>query len=155
MSSDPTLKAAISHWGARFVANGVVLTDFEEITASLENYDGWCAAWSARAAHHEQIGREALARKHFLTAAECLQRAGVYYHFGSFLFVNDVAQMKVAHLKGVACREAALPFLRPPGERVTIPGLKDQDDWERFEAARLAVCEHSRNTEPAPRYRAA
>jgi 2,6-dihydroxypseudooxynicotine hydrolase len=121
MSSDPTLKAAISHWGARFVANGVVLTDFEEITASLESYDGWCAAWSARAAHHEQIGREALAKKHFLTAAECLQRAGVYYHFGSFLFVNDVAQMKVAHLKGVACRQAALPYLNPPGERVTIP----------------------------------
>jgi 2,6-dihydroxypseudooxynicotine hydrolase len=121
MSSDPTLKAAISHWGARFVANGVVLTDFEEITASLENYDGWCAAWSARAAHHEQIGREALAKKHFLTAAECLQRAGVYYHFASFLFVNDVPQMKVAHLKGVACRQAALPYLRPPGERVTIP----------------------------------
>ena len=32
MSSDPLLKAAIAHWGARFVANGVVLTDFEEIT---------------------------------------------------------------------------------------------------------------------------
>jgi dipeptidyl aminopeptidase/acylaminoacyl peptidase len=121
MSSDPLLKAAIAHWGARFVANGVVLTDFEEITASLENYDGWCAAWSARAAHHEQIGREALAKKHFLTAAECLQRAGVYYHFASFLFVNDVPQMKVAHLKGVACRQAALPYLNPPGERVTIP----------------------------------
>lgn len=121
MSSDPLLKAAIAHWGARFVANGVVLTDFEEITASLENYDGWCAAWSARAAHHEQIGREALAKKHFFTAAECLQRAGVYYHFASFLFVNDVPQMKVAHLKGVACRQAALPYLRPPGERVAIP----------------------------------
>ena len=25
MSSDPLLKAAISHWGPRFVANGVVL----------------------------------------------------------------------------------------------------------------------------------
>ena len=26
MSSDPLLKAAIAHWGPRFVANGVVLT---------------------------------------------------------------------------------------------------------------------------------
>ena len=26
MSSDPLLKAAITHWGPRFVANGVVLT---------------------------------------------------------------------------------------------------------------------------------
>jgi len=29
--------------------------------------------------------------------------------------------MKVAHMKGVACRQAALPYLRPPGERVEIP----------------------------------
>ena len=75
------LKAAIAHWGARFVANGVVLTDFEDVTGALTSYDDWCRAWSARAAHHEQIGREALAGKHFLTAGECLQRAGVYYHF--------------------------------------------------------------------------
>jgi dipeptidyl aminopeptidase/acylaminoacyl peptidase len=121
MSSDPRVKAAISHWGARFVANGVTLTDFEDVTASLASYDDWCRAWSARAAIHEQMGREALARKTFLTAGECLQRAGVYYHFASFLFVHDIPQMKVAHKKQIECRQAALPHLRPPGERVEIP----------------------------------
>ncbi|MGC1464502.1 MAG: prolyl oligopeptidase family serine peptidase [Pseudolabrys sp.] len=121
MSSDPRVKAASSHWGARFVANGVALTDFEDVIRSLESYDDWCSAWSARGAVHEQIGREALARKNFLTAGECLQRAGVYYHFAAFLFVHDVPQMKIAHMKGVACRQAALPYLRPAGERVEIP----------------------------------
>jgi len=121
MSSDPVLKAAIAHWGARFVANGVVLTDFEEVTGSLTSFDDWCRAWSARAAHHEAIGREALAKKHFLTAGECLQRAGVYYHFASFLFVRDQAQMKAAHKKQIECRQLALPYLRPPGERVDVP----------------------------------
>ena len=128
--SDPMLTAAISHWGPRFVANGVVLTDFEEVTRSISSYSEWCKAWSARAAHHEQLGREALAKKHFLTAGECLSRAGVYYHFAAFLFVMDVPQMKTAHMKAVACRQAALPYLRPPGERVeisyqgrTLPGI--------------------------------
>ena len=121
MSSDPRLEAAIAHWGPRFVANGVTLTDFEEITGSLERYDDWCRAWSERAANHEQLGREALTRAHNLTAGECLQRAGVYYHFAAFLFVHDVPQMKTAHMKAVECRQAALPHLRPPGERVTIP----------------------------------
>ncbi len=65
MSSDPLLKAAIAHWGPRFVANGVVLTDFEEVTGSLTSYNDWCRAWSARAAHHEQLGREALATQAF------------------------------------------------------------------------------------------
>ncbi|HEU5018673.1 MAG TPA: alpha/beta fold hydrolase [Pseudolabrys sp.] len=121
MSADAQVKAAIAHWGPRFVANGVVLTDFEEITGKLDRYDDWCAAWSARAAHHEELGRAAFARGHDLTGAECMQRAGVYYHFASFLFVHDVPQMKIAHMKGVACRQAALPHLRPPGERVDIP----------------------------------
>ncbi len=118
---DARVQTAITHWKPRFVANGVVLADFEEITEGLQSYDDWCAAWSARATHHEQLGREALARGHRLTAGECLQRAGVYYHFASFLFVHDLPQMKAAHLKGVACRQAALAHLRPPGERVEIP----------------------------------
>ncbi len=121
MSSDALLKSAIAHWGARFVANGVTLTDFEEVTASMASYDDWCSGWSARAAHHEQIGREALAGKHFLTAGECLQRAGVYYHYASFLFVHDIPQMKAAHKKQIECRQAALPYLTPAGERVEIP----------------------------------
>ena len=121
MSSDPRIKAAISHWGPRFVANGVTLTDFEEVTGSLASYDDWCCAWSARAAVHEQMGREALAAKRFLTAGECLQRAGVYYHFASFLFVHDQPQMQAAHKKQIECRQLALPHLSPPGERVEIP----------------------------------
>lgn len=121
MSSDPLVNAAIAHWGPRFVANGVVLADFAELTGAVESYNDWCRIWSERAAHHEQLGRMALAKKHLLTAGECLQRAGVYYHFASFLFVNDIPQMKAAHMKAVECRQAALPYLRPPGERVQIP----------------------------------
>jgi 2,6-dihydroxypseudooxynicotine hydrolase len=121
MSSDPILKSAVSHWGARFVANGVALTDFEDVTSSMSSYDDWCRGWSERAERHEKLAREALAKNHFLTAGECLQRAGVYYHFASFLFVNDVPQMKVAHRKAIDCRTAALPYLSPPGERVEIP----------------------------------
>ena len=121
MAKDPRVSAAIAHWAPRFVANGVVLTDFEEVTAAITVWEDWCRAWSARALVHENLGREALAEKRFLTAGEHLQRAGVYYHFGKFLFVHDVPQMKTAHMKAVECRRLALPHLRPPGERVEIP----------------------------------
>jgi fermentation-respiration switch protein FrsA (DUF1100 family) len=121
MTSDPRLDAAITHWAPRFVANGVALTDFAEITGSIDSFDGWCKAWSERAALHEQVGSEALKRGHYLTAGECLQRAGIYYHFAAFLFLQDQPQMRAAHMKGVECRQAALPHLRPPGERVQIP----------------------------------
>src|ERR1035438_7580470 len=80
------------------------LTDFEEVTASIRTWDTWCAAWSARAAVHEETGRAALVHGKRLSAGEHLQRAGVYYHFAKFLFVHDVAQMKAAHMKAVRHR---------------------------------------------------
>ena len=118
---DARVKSAISHWAPRFVANGVALTDFEEVTASIASWDEWCGAWSKRAAIHEGMGREALAARKFLSAGEHLNRAAVYYHFGKFLFVHDLVQMRAAHEKAVECKRAALPHLRPPGERVEIP----------------------------------
>jgi len=121
MPQDARVASAIAHWGPRFVANGVALTDFEEVTASVSAWEEWCGAWSARAAQHEALGHEALAGGRHLTAGEHLQRAGVYYHFAKFLFVHDIPQMRSAHRKAVACRTLALPYLRPAGERVEMP----------------------------------
>jgi 2,6-dihydroxypseudooxynicotine hydrolase len=120
-ADDPRVRSAIGHWAPRFVANGVALSDFEEVTGGLERWDDWCRAWSARAEVHERLGGAALAREHFLSAGEHLGRAAVYYHFAKFLFVNDLEQMRAAHRKAIDCRRLALPHLRPPGERVEIP----------------------------------
>ena len=119
-SSDPRVAAAIAHWAPRFVSNGVLLADFEDVTSALERWDDWCAAWSARAAVHEKLGNEALAAGYRLTAGEHLVRAAMYYHFAKFVFVQDMAQMRAAHLHAVQCYSAALPLMRPAGERVAI-----------------------------------
>ncbi len=118
---DPRVASAISHWAPRFVTNGVPLTDFEQVTASVGSWDDWCAAWSERGAVHEAMGREALAAGKRVSAGEHLTRAAVCYHFGKFLFVNDLDQMYAAGQRAVACRTDALPLLDPPGERVAIP----------------------------------
>jgi dipeptidyl aminopeptidase/acylaminoacyl peptidase len=118
---DARVQAAISHWAPRFVANGVPLTDFQEVTAALERWEEWCGAWCRRAALHEELGRSALAKGFGLSAAEHLTRAAVSYHFSKFVFVNDYEQMRQAHLKALECRNLALPHLQPPGERVLIP----------------------------------
>jgi fermentation-respiration switch protein FrsA (DUF1100 family) len=119
--SDPRVAAAIAYWAPRFVANGVELGDFEEVTEGIARWEEWCAAWSARAAIHEALGREALEAGHCLTASEHLTRAGLCYHFAKFLFVEHPAEMRAAHDKAIACRSLALPHLAPPGERVLIP----------------------------------
>ncbi len=69
---DPRVASAVSQWAARFVSNGVLPADFEEVTGSIERWDDWCKAWSARAA--------------------------LCYHFAKFAFVQDPRQMRAAHV---------------------------------------------------------
>jgi len=118
---DARVSSAIAHWAPRFISNGVLLADFEEVTGSLERWEDWCAAWSARAAVHEALGRDCLKDRFRLSAGEHLVRAAIYYHFAKFVFVQDRAQMRAAHMKAVACYQDALPLLRPAGEYVEIP----------------------------------
>src|SRR4051812_29265068 len=118
---DPRVETAIAHWAPRFVANGVPLTDFQEVTGAIERWDDWCRAWSERARVHETLGNEALAAGCTLSAGGHLTRAGGCYHFAKFVFVHDYAQMRAAHQKAIACRRAALPHIDPLGERVEIP----------------------------------
>jgi len=120
-AADPRVASAIAHWAPRFVANGITLTDFQEVTASIGAWNEWCAKWSARADVHAALGCEALSKRQFVSAAEHLSRAAVTYHFAKFLFVDDVPQMKVAHMKAVECHKLALPHLDPPGEYLRIP----------------------------------
>ena len=75
--NDATVAAALQHWAPRLVANGVPLTDFQEVTAAIDAWGDWCAAWSARAAIHEEMGRTALADGYTLSAADHLKTAAV------------------------------------------------------------------------------
>ena len=117
---DERIKHA-KNWLSRFTVNGVAASDFDDIVNSVETWDNWCRAWSARAAVHEGLGKSALDGKRFVSAAEHLSRAAVTYHFAKHLFVQDMDQMRAAHAKAVECLNLALPHLDPPGERVLIP----------------------------------
>jgi 2,6-dihydroxypseudooxynicotine hydrolase len=118
---DDRVASAIAHWAPRFTTNGVTVSDFERATGGLERWEDWCASWSAVAAEHEELGREALAGERFVSAGQHLSRAAIYYHFAKFVFVTDLDQMREAHRRAVACATDALPYLSPPGRRIEIP----------------------------------
>ncbi len=120
-AKDARVDIAIHHWAPRFVAAGVPLSDFDEVTARIEKWDDWCAVWSQRGSEHEALGTKALADGATRSAAQHLTRAALCYHFGKFMFVHKPEEMRKAHDKVVACRNLALPHLDPPGERVAIP----------------------------------
>lgn len=118
---DKRVEIAIHNWAPRFVSAGVPLVDFEEVTAGIARWDDWCAAWSRRAAEHEALGRQALAEGYRRSGAAHYTRAALCYHFGKFMFVHRLDEMRRAHEKVVECRNLALPHLDPPGERVAMP----------------------------------
>lgn len=118
---DPEVISALQHWSHRFVANGVPLHDFEQISADLYDWADWRKVWTKQAALHEELGRGSLMQGRNMTAADHLQRAALLFHYGKFLLANDKTQMKLAHDKSLQCHRLALPHLDPPGERVEIP----------------------------------
>jgi 2,6-dihydroxypseudooxynicotine hydrolase len=117
---DELVASAVSHWGPRFTVNGVTAADFERVTAGLERWADWCAAWVAAGSEHEELGRTALTEGRLRSAGEHLAQAAVYHHFAKFVFVEDLEQMRAAHARAVACLDAALPHLDPPGRRVEM-----------------------------------
>jgi short-subunit dehydrogenase len=50
--------------------------------------------------------------------------------------------------------DAALAGL-DQGERITLPGMHDENAWKRYEAARQALAGKLSASQPAPRYRVA
>ena len=80
--ADNRVLHARSGWMARFIAGGVPIADFVEVTNSIERWEDWCAAWSVRAAIHEEIGRDALGKGFGKSAGQHLSTASVCYHFG-------------------------------------------------------------------------
>jgi 2,6-dihydroxypseudooxynicotine hydrolase len=117
------MEVALTHWAPRFIANGVDANDLRDLASAIGRWDEWCAAWSARAAQHEALGRAAAAAGYTLSAGEHLTRAALYFHFAKFLFMHDRPAMRRAHARAVECRRDALPWLQPPGERIELPYL--------------------------------
>jgi hypothetical protein len=74
---DPRVTAAIENWAPRFTANGVDPADFARVTGAIDSWDGWCAAWCALAAEHEELGRAALRDGRTRSAGTHLAQAAV------------------------------------------------------------------------------
>lgn len=79
-----------------------------------------------------------------LTRTEILDRAGRSFDEFPAEHVMEVEDLVAAGLAGL-----------DRGETVTIPPLPDVADWDRFEAARLALAPNLSHREPGARYREA
>jgi dienelactone hydrolase len=118
---DARVRIAAAHWGPRFVANGVDLSDFTATLERIQTWDQWLAEWSRTAEGYERLAREAEARGRALTAAEGWRRAALCWHFGKFVFMEDPEAALHAQRRLAECYQKGMWALEPPAQRVEIP----------------------------------
>jgi len=120
-ADDERVASASKHWALRFVSNGIELGAFQSTLRRIERWDQWCAEWGVTARHYEELAEAAEERGQMLTAGESWVRAAMCWHFGKFVFMDDLAQQRAAHDQTVADFRRGMGSLDPPAERVEIP----------------------------------
>ena len=118
---DARVAAAAAHWGYRFTSNGTDYGDFTATLARIGRWDDWCREWGVTASHYEQLAEAAEDAGQRETANGAWRRASLAWHWGKFVFVDDLAQQRAAHERAVACYRRAAAGLTPPAELVHIP----------------------------------
>src|ERR1700737_4870073 len=127
---DERVAIATRHWGPRFVPQGVGLHALNRPPARITRWDDWCREWGVTGAEYERMAEEAEGAGRKATAGQAWLRAGLCWHFGKFVFVHDLEQLRAASDKAASCYARGASSLEPPAERVlisydgiTLPGL--------------------------------
>ena len=119
--TDERVSSATAHWAPRFIANGTDYPDFVATLSRIRTWDQWCREWGRTAEQYEELAREAESARQPLTASGAWRRAALCWHWGKFVFMDDLGQQRAAHERTVACFARAAGTLVPPAHRVEIP----------------------------------
>ena len=109
---------------ARFVTQGVDANDVRHILARVNRNAEWLREWSATAAMHEELARQAAKRGYTVSAGEAYIRAALCYHFGKMRWIEVLkkeADYHQAHTRSIDTFRQGLHYLDPTAERVDIP----------------------------------
>lgn len=103
------------------IASHVPYWDFEQIRQEVRTWDDWLPTWRRWAERHVALGDEALARGRRLTAGEAYVRAGLFYHWGTFVAVEDQDAFRSALEASEEVWAKAAPLVDPPFELIEVP----------------------------------
>ena len=118
---DERLESMYRRFTWRILSNSVSPWEFEKLKNEITDYEQWCSKWSALAAEHEARGDRALAAGNTITAGDAYIRAGLIYHWATFMFTHEQLQF-TAGLKAMGEVWAkAAPLLQPAMEILQVP----------------------------------
>lgn len=103
------------------IGSHVPYWDWEQIRNEVRTWDEWLPTWSRWAERHAALGDEALACGRRLTAGEAYVRAGLFYHWATFVTVEDPHAFRTALEAAERVWAKAAPLVDPPFELLDVP----------------------------------
>lgn len=118
---DDRLESMYRRFTWRILSNYVAPWEFEQLREQITDYEQWCEAWSACAREHVERGEAAIAAGQTTTAGDAFLRAGLLYHWASFMFTHDPDQFAAAMRATDDVWAKAAPHVSPPMELIDVP----------------------------------
>jgi alpha-beta hydrolase superfamily lysophospholipase len=103
------------------IASHVPYWDWEQIRREVREWEQWLPTWCRWAERHVALGDDALAQGRRLTAGEAYVRAGLFYHWATFVSVEDPAAFRRALEAGERAWAKAAALVDPPFELIDVP----------------------------------
>ncbi len=110
----------------RLIGSGVDYNDAMQVIANMQEVADWSRGWEAVGERHAARGDAALTVGNTVTAGEAYFRAAISFHTGQSGNVEDPAEKLRVQTRQREAYLKAMPYLRPPTERIEIPfeGIK-------------------------------
>ena len=124
--ADTATEPRFRGWGPRCIAHGVDSNDYARILAAIETWTDWHGAWVDAANEYLDLGDDAEARGHSLTAGEAFASAGLYYHYAKFVWTEDLEEYRATSDRSIAALQRGMRLLDPTFERWVVPFESDQ-----------------------------
>jgi hypothetical protein len=112
MRAESDLEAIYRLFTWRITSNYVPHWDFEQMKAEIGDWDEWCRVWSSYAARHAALGKGALTDGDGRAAGAHYVRAGLFYHWASFLFRARTPPRRSSSTSASTSWSAGLPRSR-------------------------------------------
>jgi dienelactone hydrolase len=114
------LQEVVAHWMPRIQVTGISPGDANRIVAAAGEWANWLDAWSEEAERHLAAAEEQEAQRRLITAGESYVRAALCFHFGQFMFFDDLTRKWQAADRKVEAYRRAAPLLDPPAKAISV-----------------------------------
>jgi pimeloyl-ACP methyl ester carboxylesterase len=112
---------ALATMQARCVIRGIDLSDYQRLSERVASWDDWWDQWTAMGEHYLALADQYHAAGWQTSAGAARVRAGVAFHFGKSLAVQDDPRYRALTTRSVEAVATGLRLMDPTFQRIEVP----------------------------------